>query len=149
MRLTSWEKRWFEAIMEGFAPPKSGVGLAPQPGEVDYARAFEELNGHASPVAQAGLRAAIHFIGTSPTWTGTKAATIDQLPVEERTALLAKLVSHPQLLVRELVWLVKVQGSMALFGTASIRARSGYDRGRSEKMPVRLRAKSSVRSEVV
>ncbi|MCA9614990.1 MAG: hypothetical protein KC586_19675 [Myxococcales bacterium] len=148
MRLTPWEKRWFEAIMEGFAPPTSDVGLAPQPGEVDYARAFEELNGHASPIAQAGLRAAIHLIGTSPTWTGTKAATIDQLPIPERTALIEKLVAHPQLLVRELTWLIKVQGSMALFGTASIRARSNYDRQRADKTPVRLRTKSAARTEV-
>lgn len=149
MRLTSWEKRWLQAIMEGFAPPTSTVGLAPQPGEVDYARAFEELNAHASPVAQAGLRAAIHLLGTAPMWTATKAATMDQLPVEERTALLSRLVSHPQLLVRELTWLLKVQGSMALLGTPSIRARSGYDRGRAEKTPVRLRTKSVTSTEVM
>lgn len=155
MQLTRWEKRWLTAIFEGFAPPAASTSadvglLQPRPDEVDWAGAFVQLNEGGSPIAQGGLRAAIHLIGTSPAWMGAGAATMDALPVEARAALLDKLAQHPLRLVRELTWLMKVQASMALFGTPSVRARSGYDRARADKTPVRLRTKREMsREEVV
>ncbi|MBX3247637.1 MAG: hypothetical protein KF901_10710 [Myxococcales bacterium] len=155
MQLTPWEKRWLTAIFEGFAPPASAADadarrLQPRPGEVDWAGAFVQLNEGGSPIAQAGLRAAIHLIGTSPAWMGAGAASMEGLAVEARAALLERLAQHPLRLVRELTWLMKVQASMALFGTPSVRARSGYDRDRAEKTPVRLRTKRELpREEVV
>ncbi len=146
MRLTKIERRWLRALYEGFAPPAErgytadGEGLAPKPGEVDHAAAFERLNGHASPLAQLGLRAAVWLLGSAPLWTRRRLAGIDGLPVEERVALLEDLARHRSALVRELTWLMKVQASMSLFGNAEIRRRSRYDEGREEGMPVRLKA---------
>lgn len=144
MNLTWLEKRWLHAIFEGFAPPTDADAadpalLSPRPGEVDYVGGFLEANEHASPIAKLGMRVACVLVGTSPVWTGTAAKSIDRLPPEERAELLAELAEHPLGLVRELTWLMKVQTSMTLFSTSSVRARSGYDREREAKTPVRLR----------
>ena len=152
MRLTWWEKRWLEAIFEGFAPPRADAAeglLTPEPGEVDHVGRFAEMNEHASPIAKLGMHVAVHLVGLAPVWTGTKLAGFDRLDEEARVALLEELMEHPFALVKELSWLMKVQAAMTLFGTPSIRARSGYDRGREEKMPVRLRVKKDGSMKVV
>lgn len=146
MRLTTIERKWLVALYEGFAPPAEagrtadGQGLAPKPGEVDHVAGFERLNGPASPLAQVGLRFAVLLLGSAPVWARRQLRGIDALATEDRVALLEELTRHRSTLVRELTWLMKVQASMSLFGQPSIRARSRYDEGREEGMPVRLRA---------
>ncbi len=144
MRLSWIERRWMHAIFEGFAPPADESSaddrvLTPRPGEVDYVGGFLEANEHASPIAKVGMRFACALVGTSPIWTGKAAKGIDRLSANERAELLDALSEHRLGLVRELTWLMKVQASMTLFGTKSIRARSGYDRNREGQTPVRLR----------
>ncbi|MEM9070995.1 MAG: hypothetical protein AAGE52_20965 [Myxococcota bacterium] len=143
MRLTRWERKWFAAVVESFAPAReegrSGEGLAPKPGEVDYASDFERLNRHATVLAQVGLRFGIALVGLSPAWTGKGLRGLDALGPEQRAELVDSLTRHPNALVREMTWLMKVQASMSLFGEKSIRARSRYDEGRDEGMPVRIK----------
>ena len=94
------------------------------------------------------VSAVLGFRDNDPDYTTAKyrrrvgaAAGGGQVTQVARVALLEELMEHPFALVKELSWLMKVQAAMTLFGTPSIRARSGYDRGREEKMPVRLRVK--------
>lgn len=148
MKLTDIERRWLEAIMEGFAPPGSGDAdhLAPEPGEADYVGTFEEMNGAGGPKVRYGVRAAAFLIASSPIWAQLRPTFIDGLSAAERIALLEDLLEHPLQIVRELTLLMKVQTSMALLREPTIRARSRYDVGRSEGTPVRLRLKKDAPS---
>ena len=148
MKLTNIERRWLEAIMQGFAPPGSGDAdhLAPEHGEADYVGTFELLNGAGGPKVRYGIRAAVMLVASSPLWTQFRPTFIDGLDEGERIALLEDLLEHPLQIVRELTLLMKVQTSMALLREPTIRARSQYDAGRSEGTPVRLRLKKSAPS---
>ena len=148
MKLTNIERRWLEAIMEGFAPPGSGDAehLAPEPGEVDYVGTFELLNGAGGPKVRYGVRAAVMLIASSPLWAQLRPTFIDRLDADERVSLLGDLLEHPLQIVRELTLLMKVQASMALLREPTVRARSRYDAGRSAGTPVRLRMKERVPS---
>ena len=145
MKLTDIERRWLEAIMEGFAPPGSGDAehLAPEVGEADYVGTFEELNGCGGPKVRYGIRAAMMLVASSPLWARYRPTFIDGLNTAERVALLEDLLEHPLQIVRELTLLMKVQTSMALLREPSIRARSGYDVKREAGTPVRLRRKAT------
>ena len=92
-----------------------------------------------------GIRAALALIALSPVWHKRRLTGIDALSAEERTALIDELSRHPLQLVRELTLLMKVQTSMALLGTASLRSRSGYDSARDEGTPIQLRRKVNVK----
>jgi hypothetical protein len=61
----------------------------------------------------------------STTWG--KLMTVSKLAIERRTDLLRELLAHRAFVVRELVTLLKLSAAMALLGTPSVRARSGYD----------------------
>ncbi len=146
MKLTRWERRWLVALFEGFSPPDARGhdgegGMAPKPNEVDHVDGFQKLNGEGTVLAQAGLRFAVVLLGTSPMWSGKGLKGFDALPQPEREELLREMTTHKLTLVRELTWLIKVQASMTLFGHPDIRKRSGYDRGRSDGMPVQIRLK--------
>ncbi len=152
MRLTKWEKRWLVALLEGFAPTGSTQDedlLTPAPNEADHVESFVRLNQHGSLLAQVGLRGAVAMLALSPVWTGKRFATFDRLSSEERVALLEELTAHRTSLVREFTWLMKVQASMSFFGVPSIRARSGYDRGRQQGMPVKLRVRRPTNNQEV
>ena len=147
MKVTTREAAWLEALGRAFAPEgeyRDGH-LVPKPGEVDYVGTFCTLNAPAGPKVRYGIRAALALIALSPVWQKRRLATIDALDAEERTALIEELSRHPLQLVRELTLLMKVQTSMALLGTPSLRSRSGYDSKRSEGTPIRLRLKMHVK----
>ncbi len=127
MKLTSIERRWAQAILEAFAPASTPEGLAPREGEVDYLHAMITMANASTPRARLGLRFAFVMLALAPLWTFTAFATMAGLPVERRTALLARLLDSSIFLVRELTLLIKLQAAFALLATPSIRARSGYD----------------------
>lgn len=140
MRLTQIEKRWLEALFDGFAPATDDAErLAPRAGEVDPAAVFERLNGFGGLKVRVGVRLALAFLASAPIWESRRLAFIDALDTEERTALLEALSDHPLQLVQELTLLMKVQTAMALLGAPEVRARSRYDHQRAEQTPVRLR----------
>ena len=144
MKLTSLEARWLQALMEGFAPIGSGdeCHLAPEQDEVDFVGTFHEMNRVAGFKARYGVRAAVALMALSPLWADGRLRSMASLRPEERVELLARLSGHRLQLVRELVTLMKVQVSMALLRVPTVRARSGFDRGREEGTPVRLRLRS-------
>jgi len=124
--MMAFEKRWARQLLSAFAP-SDGPGLAPMHGEVDYLRALSRMRREATPVAALGLRLAIWIAALAPLWLWGKLTTISRLATERRTELLRQLLTHRAFAVRELVTLLKLSAAMALLGTPSVRARSGYD----------------------
>lgn len=127
MKLTSIERRWAQATLEGFAPTSTREGLVPREGEVDYLHALARMARASTPRARIGLRFAFVMVAFAPIWTFTAFATMAGLPTERRAALLARLLDSSIFLVRELTLLLKLQAAFALMATPSVRARSGYD----------------------
>lgn len=124
-----------------------GPGLAPLEGEVDYLGVLETMRRRATRLAALGLRAAIWLLALAPIWTGRSLRTISGLPRAARASLLSELLVHRAFAVRELSLLLKLCASMALLGTRSVRARSGYDDvHRAPANESGLRKKPGVRS---
>jgi hypothetical protein len=121
------EQRLLEATLRGFAP-EGGSGLAPIPGEVDWLDSFARMADASNGQAKLGMRAAIWLAGLSPVWLDGKAHSLLALSDEERVSILERLLAHRSFAVRELVLLLKLQAAFALLGTATARARSGFDR---------------------
>jgi hypothetical protein len=129
--MTPWEQQWALDVLAAFAPPASD-GLSPLPGEVDYGSTFRRMQRGATPLASFGLRLALWMVVLSPLWLLGRFATFSRLALRERTELLARLLRHTSSGVRELSLLLKFTAAVALLGTPSVRARSGYD---SVKVP--------------
>jgi hypothetical protein len=123
MTLTS---KWAMELLAGFAPTGES-GLAPLPGEVDYAATFVRLRRSSTRIAALGLVAAVWIAALAPFWRWGRLTTISGLAPLERAALLSDLLRHPWFAVRELTLLLKLGAALALLGVASVRARSGYD----------------------
>ena len=124
--MMGFERRWARHLLAAFAPGE-GPGLAPLPGEVDYVATFARMYREATPLAALGLRLALWIAALAPLWLWGKLATISKVAVERRPQLLRELLVHRAFAVRELSLLLKLTASMALLGTPSVRARSGYD----------------------
>jgi hypothetical protein len=124
--MMAFERRWARQLLSAFAPT-GGPGLAPIQDEVDYVNALARMMREATPVAALGLRFAIWMAALAPLWLWGRLATINKLAVERRTELLRQLLAHRVFAVRELALLLKFCAAMALLGTPSVRARSGYD----------------------
>jgi len=129
------EKRWATSILEAFAPSGPTDGLAPDPGEVDYARTIGAMARAASARAALGLRLAIFLVALAPIWLWGRLTIAPRLAIDERTELLRELLAHPSFVVRELTTLLKLAAAFALLGTSTVRARSGYDRVRTDLLP--------------
>lgn len=124
--MTRLERRWAQALLEAFAP-SGGPGLAPREGEVDFLGTFGTLARRARPRAAWGLRIAVWLAALAPLWLWGRLRTVCGLSRGARAALLEELLAHRSFPVRELTLLLKLAASMALLGTNSVRARSGYD----------------------
>jgi hypothetical protein len=132
------ERRWAQAIMEAFAPPGAPEGLSPEPGEVDYVGWLEAMMREGTPLAAAGLRAALYGLNAAPLLVDKRAVSLASLPLAERTRILDTLLSSDDYALRELALLFKIQVSTALFLAPGVRARSNYDRDRGAAFPRRL-----------
>lgn len=124
--MMAFERRWARLLLSAFAP-SDGPGLAPLQGEVDYLGTLARMRREATPLAALGLRIAIWIAALAPLWLWGKLTTISKLAVERRIDLLRELLAHRAFVVRELATLLKLSAAMALLGTPSVRARSGYD----------------------
>jgi hypothetical protein len=129
--MTRLELRWAEDLLAAFAPA-GGAGLAPQEGEVRYAAVLERMREQATPLAAVGLRLALWMAALSPLWLWGRLRTASRLTPGERPELLRQLLRHRSHAVRELTTLLKLVAMMALLGTESVRARSGYDNVQSQ-----------------
>jgi hypothetical protein len=126
--MMAFEQRWARQLLSAFAP-SGGPGLAPHHDEVDYLGVVARMRREATPLAAFGLRIAIWIAALAPLWLWGKLTTISKLASERRTDLLRELLAHRAFVVRELATLLKLTAAMALLGTPSVRARSGYDHG--------------------
>lgn len=141
--MMDFEKRWARQLLSAFAP-SGGPGLSPLKDEVDYLRALTRMRREATPVAALGLRLAIWIAALAPLWLWGKLTTISKLAIEHRTELLRELLAHRAFAVRELVTLLKLSAAMALLGTPSVRARSGYDHVQAAEVESGLRVRLPV-----
>lgn len=128
MKLLNVERRFVQAILEGYAPSNSREGLVPLEGEVDYVQAFSLVADGSTDRARIGVRAGLWIIALAPIWLGVAFRTMAGLPVEKRAAILDRMLGSNVFIVRELALLIKISAAFALMGTASVRARSNYDR---------------------
>ncbi len=133
MKLFGFERRWAEGVLGGFAPPlpegEATAGLlTPRPGEVDYAGVFERYAGAGNLLSTVGVRLVFWIAALSPFWMSFRFTSLDGVPEEERVRYLDRLTHHKFKLISELMLLIKLAASMALLGTASVRARTNYDR---------------------
>lgn len=144
--------KWASELLAGFSPP-SELGLAPLAGEVDYASVFLLLVRGSTRLAALGLLLGVWLAALAPIWHWRRLATISKLSPAQRATLLAELLRHPWFAVRELTLLLKLGASLALLGSKSVRARSGYDNvqaraktesGLQRRLPVAAGAERSV-----
>lgn len=129
MKLFRFEERWVEAVLSGFSSP-SGGGLVLEENEVDFLDGFTRMNAPATKMASFGARAAIWLVALAPLWSLWSLRGVLRRTADERVELMTRMLEHRLWVVRELTLLLKVQASMAMMGTASVRLRSGYDRRR-------------------
>jgi hypothetical protein len=124
--MTRVEQTWIADVLTAFTLD-GAPGLCPAPGEVDYLRTFSRMRRGSTALAALGLRLAVWMVALAPLWLLGRVATFSKLARRDRSELLGRLLSHQNLVVRELTLLLKLTAAMALLGTVSIRARSGYD----------------------
>jgi hypothetical protein len=124
--MTRFEQDWTSDVLAAFTQDEA-QGLSPLPGEVDYVKTFRRMRGGATGLCALGLRVAIWMVAFAPLWLHGRLLTFSKLARGERTQLLGRLLAHHSFAVRELTMLLKLTAAMALLGTASVRARSGYD----------------------
>ena len=128
--MTKFEARWARTVLRAFAPAE-GPGLLVDRAEADYSGSVVRVLKQVTPLARLGVRAAIWLVALAPLWSWGKLATITSLPDARRAVLLDELLVHKSSVVRELTLLLKFVASIALLGTASVRARSGFDKART------------------
>lgn len=126
--MLAFERRQAHAVLEAFAPP-SNPGLSPDPGEVDFAGGLAHVLRWSTRKGALGFRFALWLVAFAPLWMGGKLRTAAGLGIDKRGELLRALAEHRWFLVREMMMLMKMVASFAMFGTASVRDRSHYDRG--------------------
>lgn len=121
-----WEKRWLPAVLESFAPDAVDK-LALSQIRVDYAGAFRVIRQNSTPRARLGLHLALWIAALAPWWLDRRCCSMASLGIEERAALLQRLLGHRSYIVRELTTLLKLVACMTIFGLDAIQLRSGYD----------------------
>lgn len=138
MIFSDFERRWIVSIMSGFIAPEGAFVV--RDGEVDYVHAAGVMAANSRFKARLGLRAAVWVVALAPAWSLGRAQTIDEVPAATRTELLARLLEHRVYLVRGLVTLLKLATTLAMLGSPSVRARTGYDRVADAYAPAPRRA---------
>jgi hypothetical protein len=124
--MTRFEQVWTADVLTAFTVDDA-EGLTPLPGEVDYLRTFQRMRRKSTKLAALGLRVAVWMVALAPLWLLGRIATFSKLKPRDRTELLVRLLAHKSMAIRELAMLLKLTAAMALLGSATARARSGYD----------------------
>jgi hypothetical protein len=128
--MTRIEQTWAADVLNAFTL-ESESGLCPRAGEVDYLSAYRRMCLRSTALAGFGLRLAVWMVALAPLWLLGRLSTFSKMACRERTELLTRLLVHNSFVVRELTMLLKLTAAMALLGTLSVRARSGYDNVRA------------------
>lgn len=124
--MTRLTTKWASLVLSGFAQP-TAAGLTVMPNEVDYATTFRRLLRGSTRLAALGLLLGLGLAVLAPLWKWGRFTTFAGLSPVDRATLLGELLRHPWFAVRELTLLLKLAAALALLGTPSVRARSGYD----------------------
>jgi hypothetical protein len=121
-QLSRVELGWAEAALGAIFPGSSEVGLDGI-GSMDV-RGFLESLCRAVPLKAAlGLRLAVWVVALAPLFVLARFATIRDLELAEREALVGKLMTSPLYGVRSVVMILKTFGAMLYAGHARVRAR--------------------------
>jgi hypothetical protein len=126
LAMTRLEQDWAADVLTAFTL-NGAPGLQAAPGEVDYLGALRRMRRNSTALAAFGLRIAVWMVAFAPVLLFGRWALFSRLARREQSELLTRLLVHKHMLVRELALLLKLTAAMALLGTASVRARSGYD----------------------
>ena len=119
MKFAGSERLWAVATLEAFAPPGEAV---------DFGLALDVMGESAGLSGRAGMRLGVWIAAFAPVWMLARPQTIDEVPVELRAELLAKMLSHRVFFVRGLMTFLKLGAAMAIMRVPALRARSNYDR---------------------
>jgi hypothetical protein len=126
--MTRFEQTWTADVLTAFTlEPEDSPRARARDNEVDYLSTFRRMRQGSTRLAGLALRLGVWMVALAPLWFLGRVATFSKLARRERTELLVRLLVHNSFVVRELTMLLKLTAAMALMGTASVRARSGYD----------------------
>lgn len=124
--MTRLEQDWAADVLTAFTVD-GAPGLNAAPGEVDYLGALRRMRRNSTKLAGLALRLAVWLVAFAPLLLYGRFRMFSRLARREQSELLERMLEHRHLVVRELTALLKLTAAMALLGTATIRARSGYD----------------------
>ena len=120
------EQAWARDLLGAFVSCEDAEFVV-DAADVDYLAALRSLQQHATPKARVGLRLALWLVALAPVWHWGRLRTFFTLERGEQRALLEDLLRLRSLLPREAVAVLKLAAALALFGTESVRARTGCD----------------------
>jgi hypothetical protein len=122
MTLTRWEGRWAEAAVGAIFPGSLEDGLA-DIRAMDVPGFLQRVVRSVPLKAALGLRMAIWLVALAPLVLLRRFATIAGLALEEREAVVARLVASKTYAIRSLVMILKTMGALLYAGDDSVRAR--------------------------
>jgi hypothetical protein len=122
MKLTQWEGRWAEAAIGAIFPGLLEDGFADIRG-MDVPGFLQRVLRTVPFKAALGLRLAIWLVALAPLLLLRRFATIAGLALEEREAVVARLVASETYAVRSLVMILKTMGALLYAGDDAVRAR--------------------------
>ena len=124
--MTRLEQDWAAEVLTAFTLD-GAPGLNAAPGEVDYVGALRRMRRNSTKLAGVALRIAVWMVAFAPLLLYGRFRMFSRLARRDQSELLKRMLEHRHLVIRELTALLKLTAAMALLGTASVRARSGYD----------------------
>lgn len=122
MTLTQWENRWAEAAIGAIFPGSREDGLADIRG-MDVPGFLRRVVSSVPLRVAFGLRLAIWLVALAPLIVLHRFATIAGLALDEREAVVARLVASPTYAVRSLVMILKTMGALLYAADDSVRER--------------------------
>jgi hypothetical protein len=139
MKLTRWEGRWAEAAIGAIFPGSGEEGFADIRG-MDVPGFLRQVMCTVPLKAALGLRIAIWLVALAPLVLLHRLRTIAGLALEEREAVVSRLVASESYVIRSLVMILKTMGALLYAGNDSVRARMQKPIG--PQAPIALRRKS-------
>ena len=118
--LNETERVWSRAVFGTMFPGDSGLGLPPIT-EIGFDAFIDEVLDVSPTHVGLGLRFAVFAIAMAPPFVLGRVATFVSLSVDEREALLEKLMTSRTYLVRQLVVALKGLGAMHYGGHPDVR----------------------------
>ena len=122
MTLTSWENRWAEAAMGAIFPGSRENGFA-DIRAMDVPGFLRRVVRSVPRRVAIGLRVAIWLVALAPVALLRRFTTITGLTLDEREAVVARLVTSETYAIRSLVMILKTMGALLYAADDSVRAR--------------------------